>query len=361
MAKGRGKARREKRREKRKPKVTFIKTTPTKTPSKKIVKDSKLVRGQKQINDKSNLDNAGPNRKKTKTGKGIIKEKVTEKIKGKTEMELSEARTIESMGGTQQERQVKSYKEAQLSAQESLTKQEDPKEKALQAQKNVQAREAKAPSKDQEKVEKLKVVNKILIGGIVTLATMGIGAYVAGGAAAGIAATSRSVFTGGRIAVKGTKMALHGTKIVRGSSGFMKGVLNPATKTALQKGGMPLVKRILAGGTKKLIIKGAVGIAGTDGIMAWLASDNILTGTVMYSNTIMDAVAFSGLPPAEGIARMQELKSTANNAANFVRISSKVNPALWLFGKPLMTNANQAKSQLEFNEEILRRQLTGGN
>lgn len=323
------------------PSVSVGKSTVTKLAEPKSIK--KTTEGLTPL-QKQNNSSHQTNNKTTRTGKGIIKEKVMSGTDMKPEDQKARERTIASMGGDAQDRQVEAYQAKQEADLQAMEAQNNPTNQALQAQKNVQAREAEAESKDQATVRKLETVNKILVGGIITLATLGIGV-----AASGVFASAE----------------IGGTLIGRGASGALINASKiNAAKTGLSKLNMTGIKKILASGPKKWIVKKGIavgaGIAGTDGIMAWLASDNILTGANMYANNLGDAVTFGQMSPQEALVQIQELKETANNASNFVKLSSRVNPALWLFGKPLMINAAQSKQAIEFQEQQILRQLTGG-
>ncbi|HUV84208.1 MAG TPA: PEGA domain-containing protein, partial [Methanosarcinales archaeon] len=100
------------------------------------------------------------------------------------------------------------------------------------------------------------------------------------------------------------------------------------------------------------------GIVGLDGIMTWLASDNIITGSSFTLNKLSAAAIDETITKEDAIAQLDKVQKWKDYATNFVRTSTIVNPLLWLFRGILLTNAEKGQDDINLErgkiEAIIR-------
>jgi len=112
---------------------------------------------------------------------------------------------------------------------------------------------------------------------------------------------------------------------------------------------------IASGLATNQITKSLIGNAGKiifgSGIATWLASDNIISGMNFLSKSVVDNVQFNGLPPTEGLAKLDEAQQFVDTARTFVNVNTLLNPALWAFRGIFMTNAEAAQFSLDNKKE----------
>ncbi len=150
--------------------------------------------------------------------------------------------------------------------------------------------------------------------------------------------TIREVGVLGSAASPGAFGALQSSRL----AGFIRG------QDKVQKG----LSKLNAQGIKQLITSKAfqkiVGTAiGTDVLGAWLASDNIITGTGFFINSVVEGVETGRLTKDEAFTRIDEAQGFKDSAERFVRISGSVNPLLIPFKKLLLINADIAQGRLD--------------
>ena len=100
----------------------------------------------------------------------------------------------------------------------------------------------------------------------------------------------------------------------------------------------------------KLAVKGAMGIAGFDGIMVWMASDNVLTGTAFTMKKLRESVKAGILTRREADKEIKLVQEWIDAARNTVEVSVAVNPFIMPFRRILLINAD--KSQKDFDLEV---------
>jgi len=140
---------------------------------------------------------------------------------------------------------------------------------------------------------------------------------------------------GGAILVQASKSFLASFGFV-GSGGLA---------TGLGIAGMSIPKA-----TEKLAVRGAMGIAGFDGIMVWMASDNVLTGTAFTLRKLREAVKAGALTQKEALKETELVQVWITRARKLVETSVALNPFIMPFGGILLINAD--KSQKDFDLEV---------
>lgn len=94
-------------------------------------------------------------------------------------------------------------------------------------------------------------------------------------------------------------------------------------------------------------------LAGSSGIMTWLASDNFLSGISIYTRDIRNAVKFEGLDPDIALEKIDEGIERAEMARKFINTQTTVNPLLWPFRNLINANADNAILIMEENRRLL--------
>lgn len=89
----------------------------------------------------------------------------------------------------------------------------------------------------------------------------------------------------------------------------------------------------------RTLLKKNVGkLAAADGLMAWMASDNIMSGASIFSRDLAESVRFGSVDSEYALELLDESDEIIGASKSFLQISTMVNPALWLFGKQIMAN-----------------------
>ena len=101
------------------------------------------------------------------------------------------------------------------------------------------------------------------------------------------------------------------------------------------------------------VFKLLVAIVGVDGIMTWLASDNIVTGSGFMINKLKDAVEEGVITQKEALEEMDKVQEWKDYATNFINVSTIANPLLWLFRKILLINTDQAQLSIDTERKII--------
>ena len=112
--------------------------------------------------------------------------------------------------------------------------------------------------------------------------------------------------------------------------------------------GIEKASQFITSSTGKSIL---AGLAGTSGIMTWLASDNLLSGISIYIRDIRNAVKFEGMDPEEAIQKIDEGMQRAELARTFIDTQTSLNPGLWPFRN--LINANIDSAMISLNEHRL--------
>jgi hypothetical protein len=194
---------------------------------------------------------------------------------------------------------------------------------------------------------------------------LGVGTVAAATVLTGVAASK--LLVGGTMAAKSGTAVITSTKTTIGSGYVGKEFVAKGTSITMQRafqtlGGskiamfqksigkmsVPAVKKLL---TSKGFIKIGAGIAGTDAIMAWLASDNIMSGISIHMRDLQFAVKNGAVSKEDALAEIQSQQEWKDYAEGFVKISSKVNPILWPFGKLLLINAKKTQIDIDLQTQ----------
>jgi len=92
------------------------------------------------------------------------------------------------------------------------------------------------------------------------------------------------------------------------------------------------------------------GVLTGSGIVAWLASDNVLTGTTFTMRKLRDSVV-DETTREEALEETEEVQSWIDTATTFVNVATRINPLLWPFRHIFMVNAR--KAQVDFDLEVM--------
>ena len=156
---------------------------------------------------------------------------------------------------------------------------------------------------------------------------MGIsGAAAAGGAGAG------GSFTAGEI-IGGAQGGGLGTAGAAATSGGVAGLL----------GGAGVAKTV------------AGGIIGFDGIMVWMASDNILTGTTFTLKKLREARKAGVITKKEANKVIDGVQTWIDSSVAFVTLSATLNPIIFPFKKILLINAEKAQLDFDLEKKLINK------
>ena len=113
------------------------------------------------------------------------------------------------------------------------------------------------------------------------------------------------------------------------------------------------------------LAKGATALAGVDGIMVWLASDNILGGATFLTNKLKGAVKGRIVETQQEIDdALGSIETWMNTASSLVEISSNINPFLRPFKDVLIANRDLTFASFELTKEEIQKEfdkIQGGN
>ena len=169
----------------------------------------------------------------------------------------------------------------------------------------------------------------------------------------------------GKIAT-GVKAGTRGTKTYTYASGATKTF---SKKTGKLVGTTPIIKGGIGAGliqglgiagltipaaTAKLAVKGAMGIAGLDGIMVWMASDNVLTGTAFTLKKLRESVEMGAITHEEALKETRLVQQWINAARSVVETSAKFNPFIMPFKNILLINADKAQKDFDLEVKLIR-------
>ena len=99
------------------------------------------------------------------------------------------------------------------------------------------------------------------------------------------------------------------------------------------------------------------GVLGTSGIVAWLASDNILTGVTFTMRKLRDTIVDEPTR-AEALEEADEVQSWIDTATTFVNVATRINPLLWPFRTIFMVNARKAQFDFDLEKQLMETKLT---
>lgn len=103
---------------------------------------------------------------------------------------------------------------------------------------------------------------------------------------------------------------------------------------------------------------GAVsGLAGTDTLAVWLASDNIMSTSAFHIKTLKESVKAGNLTNSEAMAEFEKVQGWANVAEELIRKSVTFNPLLIPFKGVFIANVEMVQSKLNLEKEILKAQV----
>ena len=104
----------------------------------------------------------------------------------------------------------------------------------------------------------------------------------------------------------------------------------------------------------------AILLAGGSGIATWLASDNIVTGSVFPLNRLKTLVDEGTITKTEALKQIKLIQEWKDFATQFINTSTIANPLLWLFRGIFLvntelaqTNIDQIKLQIGVEEEAV--------
>jgi len=301
----------------------------------------------KEKRRKSGIENPEERKKKTLNRVKKIKEDLNKKPRKKGEAENIRANKISQKTLEQEpiKRKEEEKKQDDLLVNKNLEAenlQDEPRLGETDTRKKPIIERSDELKQDDKRAVVLKDINKGLAIGIGILALAVGGVYFAGAAGATAAGIGRTVIVRTATARGGITKVVQRTavkispKVLSEGTAFLKNIKS-----------IQGIKNLFT--TKNMILSG-IGISGASGMATWLASDNILTNTGMQANNIVDGIQFAGLSKAEGLQEIERLEATANMAESFIRKNIKLNPALWLFGKAYLTNAEQSRRSLELSK-----------
>lgn len=127
--------------------------------------------------------------------------------------------------------------------------------------------------------------------------------------------------------------------------------LNLAVGANIERG-LTGAKTIL---TSKFSRNTLAGLAGTSGIMTWLASDNIISSMNIFTRDLRQAVTFGQMDADAALEQLQEGQKFVQKARSFINTNTMLNPLLWPFRNIIMTNVEAAQLVLDNNRESIIR------
>lgn len=196
--------------------------------------------------------------------------------------------------------------------------------------------------------------------GILTLVTAG-GAAIASGAggaaAAGATAGGRAVIT--RTAYQGAKSVFTQRAFTGAASraGVQK-LFTMSGRAAASKG----LQKLGLAGTKNLLLKRGFVIGGSvisaNVLMAWFASDNILSGSSIYARDVGGLVEEGTMTAEEGLAYLDQVESWQNLAKGNVQVAGKYNPLMRPYAEELAANGELGTAAINLQRQKIL--YTGG-
>lgn len=114
-------------------------------------------------------------------------------------------------------------------------------------------------------------------------------------------------------------------------------------------GGATTLKSVLT----STAAKGASTIAGVNGMMVWLASDNVLSGAAFTLRKIRDSIKFNIITREETGNMINKVQNWIEGAAKLVEISATANPLLLPFREILLTNIEKAKADFDLEVGLI--------
>ena len=129
-----------------------------------------------------------------------------------------------------------------------------------------------------------------------------------------------------------------------GLGALTSGILSFLTGAGISTGG-----GIIAGITTGKVVSA---IAGFDGIMVWMASDNILSGTAFTLRKLREAIKVGAVSAREARKELERVQEWITRATAFVKDSATINPIILPFKNILLLNADKAQKDYDL-EKIL--------
>lgn len=100
------------------------------------------------------------------------------------------------------------------------------------------------------------------------------------------------------------------------------------------------------------------GIIGLDGIMSWAATDNIITGTSFTLIKLREAAEAGTITKEEALAQLDRVQKWKDYATTFLKVSTIVNPLLWIFRGILLTNAEKGQDDINLEKTKIEAIIT---
>jgi len=155
-------------------------------------------------------------------------------------------------------------------------------------------------------------------------------------------------FLGGSTAAAAVSKA---TTITTGSSATGAGYIT----TGGFAQGLGIAGLTISEATAKLAVKGAMGIAGMDGIMVWMASDNVLTGTAFTLRKLREAVKSGAISKSQALKETETVQKWIDAATSLVKTSATVNPFIMPFKNILLINAEKAQKDFDLEVALIKK------
>ena len=113
------------------------------------------------------------------------------------------------------------------------------------------------------------------------------------------------------------------------------------------------------------LVKSAGAVAGVDGMMVWLASDNVLTGAGFTLRKLRDSIKLNVIQRTEAEQIISDVMGWLNGARTLVEISSSINPFLLPFRDILLVNIDKSFRDVELetgliNDALDKQEAEGG-
>ena len=144
-------------------------------------------------------------------------------------------------------------------------------------------------------------------------------------------------------------------------TGLLGGVTVPTTAGAATTAGGGLAAGLgiaglsISAATAKLAVKGAMGVAGFDGIMVWMASDNVLTGTAFTLRKLREAVKSGAITQEEALTETELVQGWIDAATKLVETSAELNPFILPFRNILLINADKAQKDFDIEVALIKK------
>ena len=94
-------------------------------------------------------------------------------------------------------------------------------------------------------------------------------------------------------------------------------------------------------------------LGGISGMTVWLASDNIISGTDVFTRDLVDFVNFGQMTAEDALTLLEQQQHYKNLATERLNLETRRNPLLWAFKDTYTQNAQKAQTSLDLRRELL--------